>query len=410
MPVPSSDARRATIALLAASIPLQPDLAQLRAQLNAPHLDWNDFLYLTDGHGITPLLYCQWREFDLLQYVPDAPQQYMAQAYADNATRNNDARREFIELLERLKRVGVECIVLKGLPLLFQLYSDPAQRVLYDFDLLVKNAAQARRGWDSLIADGFTSVPTPAAVNKHLPSVWRLNGFVRRGYLFDVAQPRPVELHLTLWDREWRGLDVRPLPEVWAHSGQVEVEGITVRVLSPEDTLIHLCEHLATHLIERGARLGQVIDIARMLEQRGAQLSWERIVDSAEAAQVARFVYLALCAVNRLTHALLPPPAIVAALRDRTPRRLREWAEQHSAADLLALDFRQPDLSQAYMLTFAATQSWREKARVLRFAFLPSPDTLQEEYGGHGPLVYARHIGGRGRVYLNSLVQHRAHH
>src|SRR5581483_4017087 len=377
MSVSSPNARRATIALLAASIPLQPDLAQLRAQLTAPNLDWNDFLYLADGHGITPLLYCQWREFDLFQHVPDAPQQYMAQAYADNAARNNDARREFVELLERMKRVGVECIVLKGLPLLLELYSDPAQRVLYDFDLLVKNAAQARRGFDSLIADGFTIVPTHAAVNKHLPSVWRLNGFVRRGYLFDVAQPRPVELHLTLWDHEWRGLDVRPLPDLWAHSIRVEVEGISVRVLSPEDTFIHVCEHLATHLIERGARLGQVIDVARMLQRRGAQLNWERILESADTARVTRFVYLAQCAVNVLTGAPLPPSEDVAVLRARTPTRLREWAEQHSANDLLALDFRQPDLSQAYKLTFASTQSWKENARVLRFAFLPSPDTLQ---------------------------------
>lgn len=400
-----SAVRAHTIALLAASIPLAPDTAQVRAQGCVPARDWNDVLYLADGHGITPLLYQLWRRLDVLALIPDDARTRMAQAYLDNSARNADARREFGELMRLMERAGVETIVMKGLPLLAQLYPDPAERVLYDFDLLARDERSARRGYEALLAAGFTPVPAKpgAVVQKHLPSVWRLNGFVRRGYLFDVAQPRPVEMHLTLWDTGWRGLDVLPLADAWQRSERITLDGVAARVLSLQDTVIHLCVHLATHLVEREARVGQAIDIARLLAKYSAELDWERIVETSERAHVTRFLYLALRAANTLTGAPLPPQTILDQIRKRTPAPLRTWVEQHGAHDVLAMDYRNTDLHRAYALTFAATRTWREKARVLRFALLPSMDALQAEYGGRGPWLYARHLQGRGRVYFAAL-------
>ncbi len=409
MTPPLPPTRENTIALIAASIPLAPDAAHIRAQLTRAALNWDDALYLADGHGITPLLYQLWRRLDVLALIPTDAQTRMAQAYRDNATRNADARREFRTLIEMMEHTRVETIVMKGLPLLDQLYADPAERVLYDFDLLARDKSAAQLGYDALLAAGFTPVPTKtgAVVHKHLPSVWRLNGFVRRGYLFDVAQPRPVEMHLQLWDTQWRGLDLLPLPDVWQNCQRVNVDDSSVRVLSLHDTCVHLCVHLATHLVEREARVGQAIDIARLLTKRSSEINWERVIAASEHARVTRFVYLALRAVNTLTGAPLPPQNILDALRAKTPARLRAWVEQNGARDVLSMDFRDTDLSRAYALTFAATQSWQERARVLRFALFPPMDTLQAEYGGQGLWLYARHLEGRGRVYFNALRQRR---
>lgn len=408
MTVPN--ARRATIALIAASIPLAPDADTVHAALTRSPLDWDDVFYLADGHGITPLLYRIWHTQGILSLIPESARQLLEQAYRDNRTRNEDALRDFRDLCALMENAGVEILVLKGLPLLFQLYPDPAERVLYDFDFLAPDELAARRGYDALGAAGFTPVPTKpgATVQKHLPSLWRANGFVRRGYLFDVAQPRPVEMHLSLWDRHWRGLDVPPLREVWARSERVAVSGMTVRVLSPEDTMIHLCVHLATHLVEREARVGQAIDVARFLAAQGDTLEWDHILEASARAHVSRFVYLALCAVNYLTGAPLPPPTILNPLRTQTPPALRVWVERQGAHDLLALDYRETDLSRAYELTFAATQSWQEKIRVLRFALFPSSDALRAEYGGRSPWLYARRLLQRGRIYLQSLRRRHA--
>lgn len=410
MPGSHSLSRRATLALLATSVHIEPDPVRLRASLSASNLDWQDVFYCADGHGLTPMLYSLARKHELFHLIAEPAQQYLEQAYNDNRTRNVDARREFAEIMSCMAWAGVEVLVLKGLPLLLDLYPDPADRVLYDLDLLAREAAEAQRGLELLLNAGFTPVPMKAGtlVNKHLPSVWRMNGFVRRGYLFDPKQPRPVELHVRLWDPEWRGLDVRSLDDLWSRSRVKEFDGISICIMSPEDTFVHLCVHLATHLVEREARLGQAVDVARFLQRYDQALDWDKIIEAGERARVLRFLYLTLVTVNQLTDAPLPDARVLAALRADTPTRLRKWAEQGGASDLLAMDYRETQLDRAYALTFAAAETWREKLSVLRFALFPPLDQLEHEYGMRSRVLYARHLAGRGRRYLNSLWGHSA--
>jgi hypothetical protein len=418
-----STQRLATINLLRSSIPLEPDAPAIQAALASRDLDWNDALYLADGHGLTPLLYNTWRALGVHELIPDEARARMEQAYRDNTTRNADARRDFAEIMALMAQTNVETIVLKGLPLLDALYDDPAERVLYDFDLLAQDEPSARRGFDALLSAGFTRVPTKAEafVTKHLPSVWRLDGFVRRGYLYDVAQPRPVELHLTLWDDNWRGLKIRNLDDLWQRGrgvrlnapassdartsgGTGNVPDMHLRVLSDEDTLIHLSVHFATHVVEREARVGQLIDVARFMQRRGASLDWAYILRASSDARVTRFVYLALKSAHMLLGAPLPTNDVVGKLSALAPLGLRQWVEQNAANDLLEMDYRKPELKDAYALTFAATQSLAEKLGVVRFALLPPREVLAQQYNAAPnafPLpLYARHFAERGRVYL----------
>src|ERR1700694_3257231 len=114
--------RASTIALIAASLPLSPDAGRVRAQIAVSGLDWDDVLYLADGHGITPLLFQIWKRLNVFSVLPLAAQARMEQAYQDNATRNRDAQPEFRELVTMMDAAQVETIVMKGLPLLAQLY------------------------------------------------------------------------------------------------------------------------------------------------------------------------------------------------------------------------------------------------------------------------------------------------
>lgn len=404
----------ASLDLLRASTQLGPAVDAIQVALQANALDWNDALYFADGQGLTPLLRNVWKGAGLNRLIPDSARERIEQAYRDNATRNADARRDFAEIMALMARSGVETIVLKGLPVLDALYDDPAERVLYDFDLLARNQGEAQRGYDALAAAGFTPVPTKAGalVTKHLPSLWRLDGFVRRGYLFDVAQPRPVELHLTLWDENWRGLTIRNLAELWKRSrtltrrSDMKEKVSEVSVLSDEDTMIHLAMHFSTHLVEREARVGQLLDVARMVLRRGAQLDWDYIVRASEETYTARFIYLALTMAHTAVGAPLPPEKTHSALRAQTPSKLRTYVEREATDDLFAMDYRAPDLSRAYALTFAASASLGEKMGVLHYALMPPREALAEKY--HAPRdaaplpLYARHVAERGREYINA--------
>lgn len=398
MPAPA-DIRLLTDSLRLAAPP--PDLAE---RLARPALAWDALLTHADRHSLTPLLAAEWRRAGLWEAVPPAARARLARAHADNGARNAHIRAELVEVQALLDHAGVPQLVLKGWPLVERLYADPAERVLYDHDLLVP-AEHAAAGHAALRAAGFRPLPAKDAwVEKHLPPLWRNAGYAWDGYLFDPLYPRPVELHIGLWETGWRGLAVRALPDPWLRAVERPVAGVPMRVLGDEDTLVHLAMHFAGHLVEREARLNQLLDVARF--QTAAPLDWNRVLALADAAGVSRFVYAALWLAHALFGAPLPPvwPALAAA----APPQWRAWLETEGADDTLTSHYQLRGRGQDYRLTFLAAESWRERAGVLRFAALPPLGQLQAKYHLAHPwqaaLAYPRHVAERVWVYARGAL------
>jgi hypothetical protein len=276
----------ATSQLITNALHLDAPTLQLEGEI-----DWEQLVHHADGHSLTPLLYATWRDTGQLDRLPHAIRDRMAQAYADNALRNLNIRQELVELDQILTEAGVPHLVLKGWSLIENFYPDPAQRVLYDHDFLVP-ADRAELGHRALRAAGFRPLPGKDEwIEKHLPSLWRNDGYRWNGYLFDPFYPCPVELHVRLWEQGWRGLKVRQLPHPWADAPTRIIAGAPMQHLSAENTLIHLAMHFAGHLVEREARLNQLLDLARFA-QMSASLDWDHVLRSANQAQVGRFVAL----------------------------------------------------------------------------------------------------------------------
>jgi hypothetical protein len=142
-----------TARLIADALRLDTPTPQLEGEVN-----WEQLVHHADGHSLTPLLYTTWRDAGQLDYLPATIRARMAQAYADNALRNLHIRRELVELDQILTEAGVPHLILKGWSLIENLYSDPAQRVLYDHDFLVP-IHRAELGHQALRATGFRPLP-----------------------------------------------------------------------------------------------------------------------------------------------------------------------------------------------------------------------------------------------------------
>jgi hypothetical protein len=373
------------------------------------NLDWPLLVHHADGHSLTPLLYATWQRAGRLDGIPADIRVRLAQAHADNDRRNQNIRAELLEIDQILSAAGVPHLVLKGWPLVEQLYTHPAQRVLYDHDFLVP-PQRAEAGQQALLRAGF--VPLPAKdewIEKHLPSVWRNYGYQWDGYLFDPDYPRPVELHVALWERGWRGLAVRSLPHLWATARTEIVAGTPLRLLSREDTLVHLAMHFAGHLIEREARLNQLLDLARFVWREWAALDWPRALARAHVAGVARFVYASLGLAHEIFGAPLPPEAVWQQLAGLTPSAFKHWLAQHGAVDVLTSDYRRRDHGQDYRLTFLAARSWWERAGIVRFALLPPTGQLVKKYSlsqpGLAPFYYPRFVLERVGAYGRGVLR-----
>jgi len=264
-------------------------------------------------------------------------------------------------------------------------------------------------GHQALRAAGFRPLPAKDEwIEKHLPSLWRNDGYHWDGYLYDPDYPRPVELHVRLWELGWRGLAVRDLPDVWARAVTRTVAGVPMQVLSDEDTLVHLAMHFSGHLVEREARLNQLLDLARFVAATSA-LDWATSLALAQAAGVSRFVYASLWFAHDVYGAPLPPAPHWQALAAQTPPALRRWLAADGVADVLTTDYRVRGKGQDYKLTFLAARTLGERLGIARFALLPPMGQLVAKYhlrhAWLGPLLYPRYFAGRAWAYGRGMLK-----
>jgi len=394
--------------------PVFPQKSSDSALASAQAVDWPALVHHADGHSLTPLLYSVWRDAGVLAALPPEIQTRLAKAYANNKIRNTHIRSELIEIHQLLDNADVPHLVLKGWPLVERLYADPAQRVLYDHDFLVP-PDRAEAGHRALKQAGFRPLPARDAwIEKHLPALWRNDGYTWDGYLFDPRYPRPVELHLRLWEAGWRGLHVRSrqLPDLWARAQTRTIAGVPMQVLGDEDTLVHLAMHFAGHLIEREARLNQLLDLARF--QASTQLNWDIVLAQAEAANVSRFVYASLWLAHAIFGSPLPPDEVWTRLAAQTPPAFRRWLETQGVADVLTSDYRRKHKGKDYQLTFLAARSPLEWIGIVRFAALPPLEQLMAKYRvahrWQAALLYPHYLSERVWMYGRGLASHRTNH
>ncbi len=378
------------------------------ALADAGPIDWAALLRHADAHTLAPLLYDAWRQAGVLDLVPAEPRARLAKAYADNQVRNSRIRGELLDVHQLLTAAQVPHLVLKGWPLVECLYADPAQRFMSDQDFLVP-ADRALAGHQALRAAGFRPLPAKDEwIEKHLPSLWRNDGYHWDGYLYDPDYPRPVELHVRLWELGWRGLAVRDLPDVWPRAATRTVAGQPMQVLADVDTLVHLSMHFAGHLVEREARLNQLLDLARFVAATPA-LDWPASLAQAEAAGVSRFVHASLWLAHEVFAAPLPPAEHWQALAWLTPPAFRQWLAADGVADALTTDYRARSKGQDYKLTFLAARSLAERLGIARFALLPPMGQLAAKYhlrhAWLGPLLYPRHLAERARDYGRGVLR-----
>jgi hypothetical protein len=400
-----SDPLLAAARLMTDSLRVDATPEDIRARVEAARgLDWDLLAHHADGHTLAPLLHDLWAEAGALAHVPPATAERLARARRDNAARTANIRRDLLEVHALLEGAGVPHVVLKGWPLAERLYADPAQRYMSDQDFLVPED-RAAAGHAALRAAGYRPLPVKDEwIEKHLPSLWRNDGYPWSGYLYDPDYPRPAELHVRLWERGWRGLAVRDMPGLWADARTCTVAGLALQVLSDEHTAVHLAMHFAGHLVEREARLNQLLDLARLLHTTPA-LDRAKVVDLAEAAGVARFVYVSIYLAHAIYGAPLPTAAAWRVMEARTPRPLQAWLAGEGVDDTLAADYRRRAKGQDYRLTFMAATSVREYLGVVRFALFPPLGQLAAKYRVPRALAaftYPRHVAERVRSYWRS--------
>lgn len=283
--------REIEILLACARLKLQDDGIQRIRESIVQGPDWHRLISLSLYHRLTAFLYMHLSSV-APELVPDEVLNLLRSHYVTFGSRALRQTAELLEVLDLLNKNAVLAVPYKGPDLATRIYQNLALRYYSDLDLIVKqqDVPAARLLLESA---GFRPKhPTSRAAQQFLVRN-------RHSDIFMRADGSAIELHWAFVDGE-TSFPVR-LEDLQSRLQEAEIGGYRVRVFAPEDLLLILCVHGATH---RWDRLEWLCGLAELIRQ--ADLDWSDVLARANEQRIDKTLLLGLL----LAHDLLDAPVL----------------------------------------------------------------------------------------------------
>ena len=114
------------------------NLTAVKEQIIANEVDWDNVVRVSTQHYVFPALYCNLKQAQLLEYLPEDLVSYMKHITDLNRERNLQIIQQAKEINTLLTKNDIKPIFLKGTGFLLQdFYHDIAERMVGDIDFLV---------------------------------------------------------------------------------------------------------------------------------------------------------------------------------------------------------------------------------------------------------------------------------
>ena len=305
---------------------------------------------------------------------------YLRLAYVREQMRATTYKRIRGDIVTTLRQADVPAVLLRGGALSATVYDDPAVRHCHDLAFLVKSDDLARAA-DVLREAGLTPIAyapeesAPYAALKHETSL-------------------PVELHGRLFVVPTYDL---PWADVWPRSELVSVGAVEARVLSPADTLLHVCCH-AFYSASRES-LRWVGDAWHVLQREGA-VDWEQLIASAERGRLTLPMLVTLRYLAGELGANVPDAVLerLEAAAARAPEEERDVALRAA---------RTGSCEPVSALLRRVHGGWRVRALTVHWLLFPSRAYVRDIMATRGGAGAALHYLRRPINYLRARIVRR---
>jgi hypothetical protein len=332
-------------------------------------------------HGVVPLLHHflspreSWDEFP--EHFRELLSQHAHRQIAWDMLRENDLG----QLLNQLNDAGINYILIKGAGLAYTHYPHSFLRDRCDTDILFADQAGFDRAWDLLESLGYARRNT-------------LSGeFV--GYQhcchrqLSPGVHQVLDCHIRINDYLFFA-DALGFDELVEHSVALPQLAASARTLGPVHAMLMACLHrVATMPFGNADRLIWLFDI-HLLGHSFDGNQWVEFLALARDRALCGSCVHSLYAANE--HFPLSVPAQVMAELERT------------AAKELFKPGQEMKRWKYYLHALKSLPGWRNKARLLREHFLPSPSYLMEKYDTSNrillPFLYVRRVLEGWRRYF----------
>ena len=278
--------------------------------------------------------------------LPASTRRALSDAHLAFTLRGEALQRLLERYVSRLKDAGIPVLLLKGAALAQTVYSDPAERVMRDLDLLVPDDKLERAR--ALLADDATSALPDRPGLRHL------------GAVLLPGEYTSIELHSADHHTEWWPQAERGDP--FERAEPIAIGTATAYRLNLADSFLHVACHGVRHAFPDW--LTMAADVNRLLSQPDwGTAGWEEICRAARAKGRQRAVALAV-AFAFLGH--LPT-----GLREVLPSALADDSESSARiAWRIAFDQRQLTV-HCWHRAWGRDRGWPRLREIREYVFPP---------------------------------------
>ena len=241
------------ILLLSSFYSLSSDQMQALGALMNQSPDWNQIITASRFHSLTPLLAKHMSDGNLQEKLPSSVYEKIIGLSRLQTARSLKIVSVFQKLSSKLKENNVDFILLKGLFLANNYYSNPALRPMQDIDLLVKkeNLQQIVKLMEELGARRLVELQSDYinSLLQHIPP------FIYKEVIIEI------HTNITAANEPYSFTgDI-----LWNNTLTLEIQKVNTRVFSPELNLIYICVHLFRHVQSTKFKLIWFTDLMQIL-------------------------------------------------------------------------------------------------------------------------------------------------
>ncbi|MEN6553276.1 MAG: nucleotidyltransferase family protein [Methanobacterium sp.] len=249
-------------------------------------LNWNYLLKIASKHGLKPLLY--WHLSRI--YSDRIPFEFinnLKEFLKNNANKNLFFLKEIVEVVKLLNEHAIESVPYKGPILAQEVYGNLSMRQFGDLDLFVKKD-DVPKAKEILISKGYKP-------EFSLDSVQEQNYINSQRELKFSHELKGISLELH-WKFSGIFLNLPSNAEkIFLNDlNSLNIGGVSIPEISPENLILILSIHNASH---QWSRLAWLVDIVILVNKK--EIDWALVLSIAEQLSIQRilFINLYLCQV-----------------------------------------------------------------------------------------------------------------
>ena len=268
-------------------------------------LNWPLMLEILQKEGIASVFYFCLKKNHCEALLPSEIQALLNESFLLNLKRNMTAIAQAKIVFSAFRAAGIQLIVLKGLFLIEHVYPHPAMRNSSDIDILI-HKSDIFRVDDCLRTLGYASKDSHPQQAIRNPSGY----LASLDYISDSVLAPNLHVHWHIVNSSIPAYMITyriNIDHIWQNVIPTKIADVDVLTLSPEHSLIYLCEH-ALRVGHSFDRLVLIYDIYLICKIYQSRIDWEKLWYECKMFHLEHFLFISLSIVEGYTSFTMPEP------------------------------------------------------------------------------------------------------